>query len=136
MAAKEKILTNQNFKKRLTISIFLIFSLFVSFGQTKTITVYCKIYPSMGGLVVDYFGSAKYLPDSTKTDILVDYKKKYHLRNGDEDYAILLMGADGWKLVSSYYYSPSSQLTYILSREICLEEPAFQSYSGKLRNSR
>ncbi len=136
MERTEKNRAYMSLQKKFIVSIFLIFLFSVSFGQTKEIVIYCKIYPSIGGLVVDYYGMEKYLPDSTKADVLVDYKKKYRLRNSDADNAILLMGVDGWRLLSSYYDPKYSQLTYILSKEIYLGEKALQSYLEKLRNSR
>ncbi len=136
MERTEKNRAYMSLQKKFIVSIFLIFLFSVSFGQTKEIVIYCKIYPSIGGLVVDYYGIEKYLPDSTKADVLIDYKKKYRLRNSDTDNAILLMGADGWRLLSNYYDPKYSQLTYILSKEIYLGETALQSYLEKLRNSR
>ena len=66
MERTEKNHTYTSLQKKFIFSVFLIFLLSVSFAQTKGIVIYCKIYPTLGGLVVNYFGFEKYLPDTTK----------------------------------------------------------------------
>lgn len=89
----------------------------------------------MGGLKLDYFDADKFLPDSIKAVVLIDYKKLFHLRNADIDRVTLLMGADGWKFSSMAVQTDTAYQYYILSKEIDMDEPSREAYLSKLKSS-
>lgn len=116
--------------KTTILSFIFICLLSFSFAQTQKITIYCRIIPSLGTCHVDYFSLPKLLPDSLKTTVLIDYRKKYSFKKTED--LLLLMNLDGWKLASIMFDNGSSH--FFLSREISLDGPAYQLYTEKLKN--
>ena len=121
--------------KAVALTLTLIFLGSFSYAQTQKVTVYCQVYPTLGGLQIDYNDLDKFLPDSLKTTVLKNYKKQYHLRNADVNNLILLLNTDGWQLVSTYYRESLGTNFYILSKDILLDEAAHQLYIQKLKSS-
>jgi hypothetical protein len=117
-------------KKHLLLIIFGFISI-AAFAQTHKVDVFCTI-DFLGN--VNYIGLSKLLPDSQKTAILIDYRKKYNIKKGDD--VLLWMTLDGWKLVNAFTGNVNSftYLSYMLSREILLDEPAYILYVENLKN--
>jgi len=111
-----------------------------AFAQKQHITIFCS---------VDYNGKVHYntqdyganekrisfldqlLPDSIKTKVLVDPKKQYHFKYGNE--TLLWMAQNGWKMVSTIA-TAGSTTSWLLSREISLDAPARALFMQKLEN--
>ncbi len=115
----------------------LIFLGLSSFAQMGKITIYCSVYTDgiHRDIKLDFYGADKFLPDSLKAAVLIDYTKTYRLRAADENSVLLLMSADGWKLstiISSTRVAPEYN---ILSKEIPVDEPTRQRYMDNIRSS-
>lgn len=117
-------------KKYLLLIIFS-FIFVAAFAQTHKVTIFCTI-DFMGN--VNYIGLNKLLPDSQKTAILIDYKKKHNVKKGDD--VLLWMTLDGWKLVNAFTGNVNSftYLSYMVSREISLDGPAYMLYVENLKH--
>jgi len=71
------------------------------------------------------------LPDSIKTKVLIDPKKVYHFKYGNE--TLLWLAQNGWKIVSSIGGNNGNSF-WLLSREIPLDAPARALFMQKLEN--
>src|ERR1700733_8445386 len=110
-----------------------------AFAQKQKVTIFCS---------VDFNGNVNYntqdyatrnsklsnilnqiLPDSIKTKVLVDPKKLYHFKYGNE--TLLWMAQNGWKIVSSIGGNNGNSF-WLLSREISLDAPARALFMQKL----
>jgi hypothetical protein len=127
--------------KKIIFVLILSFLSVFAFAQKQKITIFCSV--DFNGNVnyntQDYATSNKNLsnileqtlPDSIKTKVLVDPKKEYHFKYGNE--TILWLAQNDWKIVSSiggnYGYS-----FWLLSREISLDAPARALFMEKLEN--
>jgi len=117
--------------KKLLFTLLLSISTFLVFAQAhKKVTVYCTV--SWNGKV-DYGDLKKLLPDSVNSKLLVDPKALYGIKKAN--HVLLLMSTYGWKLASvvtdvsggsGTFTSASS--SYLLSREIYLNGPAYTQY--------
>jgi hypothetical protein len=123
--------------KSLILSILSIFLGLSSFAQAGKITIYCNvsIHGSHHDIQLDYMGADKFLPDSLKTTVLIDYTKTYLVRVADENAMLLLMSADGWKLFSILNSTEFIPVIYTLSKEIPVDEPTRQRYMENIRSS-
>jgi len=84
---------------------------------------------------MDYYGLEKFLPDSIKTTVLIDYYKQYRPSYADLPKILLLMGADGWTICARVFLGDKTVPEYTLSKEILLDGPALQIYLGKIKSS-
>jgi hypothetical protein len=112
-----------------------------AFAQKQTVTIFCSV--DFNGNVnyntQDYATSNKklsnilnqILPDSIKAKVLVDPKKKYHFKYGNE--TLLWLAQNGWKIVSSIGNDNGNSF-WLLSREIQLNAPARALFMEKLEN--
>ena len=123
--------------KAVTLSVALIFLGLASFAQAGKITLYCNVFPHgiHQDIQLDYYGADKFLPDSLKTAVLIDYTKGYRLRVADESSILLLMSADGWKLSTLINGSGVSPTYYVMSKEIFVDEPTRQRYMENIRSA-
>ena len=126
--------------KKIIFVLTLSFLSVYAFAQKQTVTIFCS---------VDYNGNVNYntqdyattnkalafldklLPDSIKTKVLVDPKKEYHFKHGNE--TLLWMAQNGWKIVSTTGNSYQTT-SWLLSREISLDAPARALFMEKLEN--
>ena len=102
----------------------------VSFAQAGKATIYCEVSSSIAGLRIDYYGAGKFLPDSIRSAVLIDYNKQYRLRYTDVPNVLLLMSTDGWKICAH-----SNGDIYILCKDIEMDGPAFQQYTQKIKDN-
>jgi len=121
----------------LTLSFLSVFA----FAQKQKITIFCS---------VDFNGNVNYntqdyatrntklsnildqtLPDSIKTKVLVDPKKLYHFKYGNE--TLLWLAQHDWKIVSSLGGNNGNN-TWLLSREISVDAPTRALFMKKLEN--
>lgn len=120
----------------LTLSFLSVFA----FAQKQQITIFCS---------VDYSGNVYYntqdlgatnkslafldklLPDSIKTKVLVDPKKMYKFKHGNE--TLLWLAQNSWKIISVVSNGGGSG-SWLLSREISLDAPARALFMQKLEN--
>ena len=119
--------------KPVILSLLFVLLMSAAFAQTEKVTVYCNLSPGLGGLEIDYYNLGNFLPDSIRSAVVIDYKKQFHVRNADISNVFLLMSADGWKLVS--FEKHSGTTSYLLSREISMDEPTRRLYLEKIKNS-
>ena len=103
----------------------------VSVAQTGKVTIYCDVSSSIAGLRIDYYGAGKFLPDSIRTAVLIDYNKQYRLRYSDVPSVILLMSTDGWKICA---HTGNSEV-YTVCKDIEMDGPTLQQYIQKIRNN-
>jgi len=121
----------------LTLSFFSV----AAFAQKQKVTIFCSV--DANGNV--YYNTQDYattnkslsyildkiLPDSIKTKVLVDPKKEYHFKHGNE--TLLWMAQNDWKVVS--LISVGGQTSFwLLSREILLDAPAHALFMENLEN--
>ena len=123
--------------KTAALSLALIFLVCRTSAQTGKITIYCNVYAAgfHQDIKIDYLGADKFLPDSIRTTVLVDYTAQYRLRAADDNKIVLLMSADGWKLLTIIKAINLDPQYYILSKEILVDEPTRQKYIENIRSS-
>jgi hypothetical protein len=112
-------------KKNALIFCLLFLSIF-TFAQTKIIMIFCEVGGWNGKLTYPS-NLDKTLPDSIKSIVMINPRKDDNLKDPDD--IVLFMGADGWRIAS---YDNRANL-YILSREITMDEPAWELYTQKLK---
>lgn len=123
--------------KSIALSISLILLGWSSFAQGGKITIYCNLstHGAHRDIQLDYYGADKFLPDSLKTAVLIDYTKTYLVRVADENSVLLLMSADGWKIFNIMNSTEFVPVIYALSKEITVDEPTRQRYMENIRSS-
>jgi hypothetical protein len=123
--------------KSITVAIISILLGSSSFAQAGKITIYCNVsvHGAHHDIQLDYYGADKFLPDSLKTAVLIDYTKTYLVRVADENSVLLLMSADGWKLFNIVNSTEFVPVIYALSKEIPVDEPTRQRYMENIRSS-
>jgi hypothetical protein len=123
--------------KTITFVLALVLSAFCSHAQTTKITIYCYLYThgAHQDIKFDYGDADKFLPDSIKTAVLIDYSKQYLVRSADENNIILLMSAEGWKLAATLRETQFEPRYYVLSKEIPMDEPTRKLYEENIKSS-
>src|SRR5450631_33762 len=116
--------------KTLILSMLFVSLASVSVAQTGKVTIYCDVSSSIAGLRIDYYGAGKFLPDSIRTAVLIDYNKQYRLRYSDVPSVILLMSTDGWKICAH-----SNGDVYTVCKDIEMDGPSFQQYTQKIKDN-
>ena len=127
--------------KKIIFVLTLSFLSVSAFAQNQKTTIFCSV--DFNGNVYynthDYATSNKtlshildeILPDSIKTKVLVDPKKEYHFKHGNE--TILWLAQNGWKIVSSVGGNTVNGF-WLLSRGISLDAPARALFMERLEN--
>jgi len=127
--------------KKIIFVLTLSFLSVSAFAQKQKITIFCSV--DFNGNVnyntQDYATSNKklsnilgqILPDSIKTKVLVDPKKEYHFKYGNE--TLLWLAQHDWKIVSSLGGNNGNN-TWLLSREISVDAPTRELFVKKLEN--
>ena len=88
---------------------------------------------------VNYGNLAELLPDSIATNLLVDPRKKFNMRNFNK--ILLWLEQRGWKLmtvdisVSGFNGTAGSSSTYIMSKDIYLDDAARALFMQKLETN-
>jgi len=127
--------------KKIILAFTLSFLSVTAFAQKQAVTIFCT---------VDFNGNVNYntqdyatnnnklsnilnqiLPDSIKAKVLIDPKKEYHFKYGNE--TLLWLAQNGWKIVSSNGGGNGNSF-WLLSREIKLDAPARALFMEKLEN--
>ena len=120
----------------LTLSFLSVFA----FAQKQKVTIFCSV--DFNGNVYyntqDFAASNKalsilnkVLPDSIKTKVLVDPKKEFKFKYGNE--TLLWLAQNGWKIVSTITNGGQSS-SWLLSREISLDAAARALFMQNLEN--
>jgi len=127
--------------KKIIFVLTLSFLSVVASAQNQKITIFCSV--DFNGNVnyntQDYATSNKrlsrildqILPDSIRTKVLVDPKKEFHFKYGNE--TLLWLAQNDWKIVSSLGGNNGNSF-WLLSREISLDAPARALFMEKLEN--
>jgi hypothetical protein len=115
--------------KTFILSMLLVSLASVSFAQAGKVTIYCDVSSSITGLRLDYYGAGKFLPDSIRSAVLIDYNKLYRFRYLDVSSVLLLMSTDGWKICARV------ETVYTVSKDIEMDGPTFQQYTQKIKDS-
>ena len=121
--------------RKIVFTFILAFFSFFAFAQTQKTTIFCTVEASTGKVYYYLMYRSKsaldnLLPDSVKVNVLVDPKKIYNFKNGDE--TTLWMAQQGWKLIEEIH--DAGDYLYILSKEISLDAPAHALFMQKLEN--
>jgi hypothetical protein len=77
------------------------------------------------------FTTHRILPDSIKNKVLIDPKKEFKFKYGNE--TLLWLAANNWKIVSTMG-DKSGTTFWLLSREISLDAPARALFMQNLEN--
>jgi hypothetical protein len=109
--------------KAILITASLILFGLTTFAQTPKIVVNCTVY--LGN--VDYRPLDQLLPDSIKSRLLVDPRKEFNWKNGDN--TLLWLEQQGWRVVAVY-----SGSVFLLSREISLDDSARAIFLQRLES--
>jgi hypothetical protein len=127
--------------KKIIFILTLSFLSVSAFAQKQKITIFCS---------VDFNGNVNYntqdyatgnnklshildqiLPDSIKTKVLVDPKKEFHFKYGNE--TLLWLAQNDWKIVSSIGGDTGNSF-WLLSREISVDAATRALFMEKLEN--
>ncbi len=106
----------------------------VSYSQAPRTIVNCSITNGH----VNYGHLADLLPDSIKANLLIDPRKNFNMRDGNN--ILLWLEQKGWKLMAvdnptnGIGGNVSSSSTYILSKELDLDDSARTLFLQKLEN--
>ncbi len=106
----------------------------VSYSQAPRTIVNCSITNGH----VNYGHLADLLPDSIKANLLIDPRKNFNMRDGNN--ILLWLEQKGWKLMAvdnptnGIGGNVSSSSTYILSKELDLDDTARTLFLQKLEN--
>jgi hypothetical protein len=120
--------------KAILITATLVLFNLIPFAQTPKTIVNCWITDGN----VNYGPLDQVLPDSIKSRLLVDPRKEFNLKDGNN--ILLWMEQQGWRLVgvdvstSGGGNGIASRSTYILAREIFLDDPARAIFLQRLQN--
>lgn len=112
----------------------MLFTGLASFAQTPNTVVNCWI--SNGK--INYGHLPDLLPDSIKSSLLVDPGRQFHLKDGNN--ILLWLEQQGWHLLAvdveafGSNGSVESRSTYILSKEIYLDDTARGIFLQRLQN--
>ena len=107
-----------------------------AFAQTHKLTIYSYFSENTG--IVEYLNYDKLYPDSIKTAVMIDYKKKYQIKSINT--LLLRMNLDGWKVLSvvsdagGFNGNVTSSTQYIMTKEILLDDAAMNLYRQNLNN--
>ncbi|MBB6112389.1 hypothetical protein [Mucilaginibacter lappiensis] len=119
--------------------LFIVFLSFIAsgaFAQTHKITIYS--YFSQNSGIVEYLNYDKLYPDSIKTTVMIDYKKKYQVKSINT--LLLRMNLDGWKILatipdaSGINGNVDTSIKYVMGKEILLDDAAMKLYLQNLDN--
>src|SRR5258707_1486293 len=106
----------------------------VSYSQAPRTIVNCSITNGH----VNYGHLADLLPDSIKANLVIDPRKNFNMRDGNN--ILLWLEQKGWKLMAvdnptnGIGGNVSSSSTYILSKELDLDDTARTLFLQKLEN--
>jgi len=118
--------------RSILLTSILAFAALVSYSQTPKTIVNCWIANGH----VNYGHLAELLPDSIKATLLVDPGKKFNMRDGNN--ILLWLEQRGWKFMGVDNTATgtggivSSRSTYILSKELYLDDAARALFIQKL----
>jgi len=127
--------------KKIILILTLSFLSVCAFAQQQKITIFCSV-DGNGNVMYntqDYGHTNKSLayildetlPDSIKNKVLVDPKKLYHFKHGNE--TLLWMAQNDWKIISVITVGGWSS-SWLLSREISLDAAARALFMQNLEN--
>ncbi|WP_214070588.1 hypothetical protein [Mucilaginibacter sp. dw_454] len=122
--------------KKYLFMLILGFTTIAASAQKHKLTIYSRANSS--NCTVDYTDYDKLYPDSIKSIVMIDYKKKYQLKNINT--LLLRMNLDGWKLVSTIadangaFGNVYTVTQYLMSKEILLDDAAMMLYIQNLKS--